>query len=308
MNRCKYCLHTDLRPARDYIGARKITTDTHQCLNCFRTCRPLVIRDDPECPICGEDVLSTRPIVLDVCIQCHTAICWPCATQINKRKCTICKGPTRAGYYIDMSPLNDMSGDLRALLLDAASSAIASGRKVTGPLMIEYTKWLTLAKLAQDPLAIYCPPQAIHDLWAAHVSCTRNYATVCEIICGPHGMIHYHPSKPNEAALSLTIERIRRIEPYTIHTANIWDCPMQSPAFNLEPTGRFYIKSLSQAIYVAPYHPEYTLQDVLIKMGFSIYSSRLIYAGRRLFLERTLADYNIGADTMIQRVDNLRGD
>jgi hypothetical protein len=129
--------------------------------------------------------------------------------------------------------------------------------------MIEYIKWLSIARLwPQDPLDFVPPVGIINEMWTMHVQLTKNYAAVCEILCCE--MIHHRPHKAPEMPNKWTVAHIRQMEPFTELTAAIWKCPMQSCAFNYPSCGAVQIK-IEFGVKYAPYNPSYTIQDVLIK-------------------------------------------
>jgi hypothetical protein len=217
------------------------------------------------------------------------------------------------GFTTDTTPLDPMSDDLRDLLADLAAIYLRKHPEngcMLWETIVEYTKWLSIIKdVPDDPNVIYSPCKDIDKLWHLHILCTKNYAAVCEILCGQ--MINHRLVFESDSArlkrFTAAVTAIRRIGPFTKKTADMWSIPLQSPAFNYAPVGMVFIKMLSGRTEKVDYHPKYTIGDLLIKCDIYCASASIIFAGKSLKLDETCEYYNVDHGSTIHHALSLRG-
>jgi hypothetical protein len=152
-----------------------------------------------------------------------------------------------------------MSPDLRGLLLGVVldlEGDVTAGAGGFNIIMCEYTKWLNVIR--DNPTAT--PPEVIKDTWYRHIINSRNYMAVCDIIKGEY----IHCNRRAQTSQDI-IPLIRQIEPFTSHTATVWGCKPQSPAYNLPPEGEICVHTADGPVALA-YHPRHTREDLLIKL------------------------------------------
>ncbi len=317
---CKYCLGTNLRPVLHEESGKHIVIDNQwvdkrkrQCMSCFSIGRPIAICPQPICPICADQTLdaSCAPIIneatrirlvadpcipfIAVCTQCHHHICWKCAERARNIKCQRCMGIMRVARVSNIW-CESMGDQLRLLLANYAIYAFADSpeiKYIITAIMCEYMKWLSLAKQTpRDPYSIYDPPAPIEAIWRHHIQYTKNYAAICALICGE--FIHFHKCHNIEGARvglkKATIDKMRRIEPFTIHTSRLWECAPQSSAYNLAPTGSVFICDLSGHEKEVPYHPQYTADDLCV---YGELHNTICWQGTILMSPRSLESYGI---------------
>jgi hypothetical protein len=254
--------------------------------------------DDAGAPIISEVAAikiaaNMGTIFVAVCRQCKSFACWECADRSDSPQCALCRGPLRGGYLSNTGWSIDMSPDLRDLLLDLAvvlkydsHNIGVSGVGSLNIIMCEYTKWLSIAK--HDPTKYTAPP-LIKNVWNCHMINSRNYMASCRILHGAYIHAQHQLEPPAEDIIPM----MRKIEPFTTHTAVMWKCTGQSPAHNFPPEGDIFIQSV-EGTATQPFHPLYTEKDILIRANAPA-GSLLVWEGRVIKEGMTLGSYGVAA-------------
>lgn len=339
---CQFCCSNTFNDIK-YGG--DMTAGVKQCSNCMFRMSIKVYDHNSECMICRENVFGDtsekdtddkKHQQIMAYENCHHWICFDCSERF-KDGCYLCGKKNQKFVPITRSKLKinehvkPFIQTLYIVIYDNPSffAGINQDNKLsmhyeTLALISEYFKFIKL--LDEYGGAKFLSPSLIIDrVWHRHILDTRNYTDFCLNIIGK--MIHHYPynelnRENRKKRLQYTYECYEK-KYWTKPPVKYWP-PLEQNKFttrlnevpsvlSVPPDGAFqiFVKSINGYTRVVTVGPTLKILDIkkIIQHidGIAPDDQSLIFSGRLLTNEKTVADYDIRKESTIHIVSNVRG-
>lgn len=306
--RCRRCLSSDLQEVIIVQPGR------YQCTDCMSVSKGIRIKADcTECNVCQKGFKADATIV--GCTTCHTWTCKKCADQIGERySCPLCrKQGARVAVCGDRHYLDTIPADIKAIYASHARNLHFAEqqkqlRRFTYEVFYEFHRWLTASsKFFNDrgdemikPLTEFVPSKAILNIWQWAVCCTDTYTVLCDRIAGR--FIHFQPFvKGCTNTLIESCNKLMQDAPdYRPWSETIWgkrSVEQPTLAITRPPTGEIRVNLGDNLCIIGPYHPTYTVADLVYKLKLKKYS--LCFLDNKVDPKLTLQEQGIHAGDVL---------
>lgn len=321
-NRCKQCFlfnsHSFVCPTcyTSTCTSDKLVIDYHK------------LNGTEDCPICYEDIKGRK------ILNCGHSVCYNCAFGIVKSKrvmCPMCRNkittsanpPTRN----DFAYLKIWSWDLRFLYFHIKKNQILPDDLLKSAIK-EYRKFMALKMVERDWNAqTLSPPPILDVIWHAHILFTEDYLNFCNVAIGR--MVHHNPNGTFEkdekisrqkTTLQFLFSIFGELCPHdksflvwfpedTLEAFRRQDIFSSKDYFSSKDSYDIFVKSgKTMQISVRPETFVWELKlHITAKKGIPMSQQRLVFAGKNLNINKTMAECGIQKYSHLHLVLRIAG-